>query len=211
MKRHTVRFLVLASVIFGFASSLQADVLIYNLTLTNRLIGGGTNMVVIARGKLLREIDTGENTLLYRYSLSGGRNFYELHCASFSASQVVLPGGTNTVLAGIRRLRSPVDTNVFAGIGMFYARGANQSIELRPFRTESVASVLRGTAREVVNSDDGNTYVVESASTATLNTSLTRDANTRGKSLSQIIFEQQQTWQDAGFRLVADDCFDTVP
>src|SRR6185503_10974438 len=82
MKRQTVRLLVLTAMILGFASSVQADVLIYNLTLTNRLSGGGSNFVVIAKGKLLREVDTGENTILFRYSRPGG-NFYELHCGGF--------------------------------------------------------------------------------------------------------------------------------
>ena len=63
----------------------------------------------------------------------------------------------------------------------------------------------------LVDGDDGNTYVLESAVTATFNPTLTRDANSRGKSLAQIIFEQQEAWDDMGFRLIVDDCFGSLP
>jgi hypothetical protein len=211
MKKNMIRLLVLTAAIVGFSSSLQADVLIYNLTLTNRVMGGGSNTMVVARGKLLRDIDTGENAVLFRYTLSGGRNFFELHCGNFEAKQVIVPGGTNTVLVGVRGVQSPTDPNATVGLRLFYARGTDEPVELRRFRTELAARVLRGLTREVVDGDDGNTFVVESAVTATLNSTLTRDGNTRGTSIPLLLLEQQQAWEDAGFVLAVDECTTSVP
>lgn len=211
MKKNMRRLLVLAAAVLGFSSSLQADVLIYNLTLTNRVMGGGSNFVVVARGKLLHDIDSGENAVLFRYTLSGGRNFYELHCGNFEAKEVSVPGGTNTVLIGVRGVQSPIDPNTTVGLRTFYARGADEEIELREFRTELVARVLRGLTREVVDGDDGNTYVVESAVTATLNSALTRDRNTRGTSIPTLVLDQQQAWEDAGYELAVDECSNSAP
>ena len=205
MKKNMLRLLVLTAAIVGFSFSSQADVLIYNLTLTNRVMGGGSNSVVIARGKLLRDIDTGENALLFRYNLNGG-NFYELHCTGFTLKQVVVPGGTNTVLTSIGGVQSPIDPNATVGVRIFYARGTDEPIELRRFRTELAARVLRGLQREIVDGDDGTTFLVESAVTATLNSTLTRDSNTRGASVPLLVLEQRQVWEDAGFVLVVDDC-----
>jgi hypothetical protein len=205
MKTQLFRTIVLTAVLLGFASSTQADVLVYNLSLTNRVMGGGANSLVRASGRLLHDIDTGEKVMIYRYILRGAKR-YEVHCENFTVSHVIVPGGTNTILSGVRSLVSEIDPNTTIGLRMFYARGANMPTELRRFRIESVARALRGFSREIVNADDGNTYAVETSVDATLNLAATRSVNTRGTGLQELVFNQRQAWEDADFTLAVDDC-----
>ena len=210
MKTKHIRFSLLIAVLLSLASSAKADVLIYNLSLTNRLMGGGASTFVVARGKLFHDIDTGEKVLLYRYVLRGVK-LYEARCDDFGVSQLIVPTGTNTVLASSRRLRSNIDPDTVIGLRMFYARGANQVTELRPFRTESVARILRGISREVVDADDGNTYVVETNLEAALNLTATRDANVEATSFAELVLSTRASWDDAGYFVAADDCGEPIP
>ncbi len=205
MKKCTA-FIVLAALGFcGAVSQLKADVLIYTLTITNRVMGGGTNALITARGKLLHDIDTGEKAIIFRYGYNG-HAFYELHCDDFQIKQVVIPGATNTVFAGIGRLHSPSDTNLIVGLRMFYARGPNDRVQIRPSRFEVVPSFVRGITREVQDADDGTTYVLESSSLAILDRAATSAGATNGDTVSNIILRQRQTWENLGYQLAVDDC-----
>jgi len=209
MKKFTA-FIVLAALGFcGSISQLKADVLIYALTITNRVMGGGTNTVITARGKLLHDIDSGQKAIMFRYTF-GGQLFYELHCADFEVKRVILPGGTNTVFASIERLHAPFDTNSIVGLRMFYARGPNDRVEIRPFRFIAAPSFLRGISREVQDAPDGRSYVIESSSLALLDRGASSTANARGDTLSEIVARQQDTWEGFGYRLVSSDCLGTL-
>ncbi len=210
MKTKLIRLGVLTAVLLGFAASARADVLVYNLTLTNRLLGGGANTTVIARGKFFHDIDTGDKVMMYRYTL-GSVKLYEVHCDNFAVKQVVLPAGTNTVLVNVRQLSSEFDPNIIGGVRILYARGGNAPFELRPQRTESVAQALRGISREIVDAIDDNSYVIETGLEAILNAAATVNANTNSKSLAELVLAQRSTWEDLDFALAVDDCQGTLP
>ena len=158
-----------------FASPARADVVIYRVKQTGKLIGGSNEFNLRGTGFVILDPDTKQGYTLSAATVLGMKI---LNTTTFTNTRMYTltgaKGKTYTAFAS-SALSAERDRNQFA-------RGLNAPLAIKPDRTISFPKVIAGSAGTVIQ----NAILIEGKATATFSLPDTRAANASAETVDQV-------------------------
>lgn len=180
--------------LFSTLALAQADVMIYRITESARLIGSGGETRVNATGYYVQDVDTGETVVIAAMKLNGSKVF-----------TVTRPGGVLSYVANGARgqtytvmSRYEEKTSPFQEIsGIEY--GVDQVLAIRPDRQIIAPKIRKGTAQSITAAVANDAVVYVGTTTAGFIQKDTQDANFFARTVEDLLQQYRGAFQARGY------------